>query len=134
MTIIGFRIWTITFGVAPLEVADSHFLSVKNILTDLGLPINSEKLETPNHSVTCLGIQINARNGSISIPDEKLVIGAIKLTRNQLQRLTGKLLYIHRCVKLCRIFLNRILQVLRNTPIRGHRPLPPSFLKRFRMV
>ena len=102
------------------------------------MPINSKKLEPPSHSVTCLGIQINAKDGIISIPDEKLRkikelcnywSSKVTATRNHLQKLTGKPLYIHRCVKPSRIFLNRMLQVLRNTPVRGHKCLPPSFFK-----
>ena len=46
------KIWIITYlddylGVASPEVANSHFLSVKNILAKLGLPINSKKIRTP---------------------------------------------------------------------------------------
>ena len=58
--------------MASPEVANSQFFSVKNILAELGLPINSKKLEPRSHSVTCLGIQINAKDGIISIPDEKV--------------------------------------------------------------
>ena len=123
------KIWIINYlddylGVATPELAESHFMSVKNILADLGLPINSKKLEPPSHSVTCLGILINAKDSIISIPDDKLEnikslcsywSTQVQATRNQLQKLTGKLLYIYRCVKPSHIFLNRILQVLRNT-------------------
>ena len=137
------NIWIINYlddylGVAPPDLAHSHFMSVKNILADLGLPINSKKLEPPNHMVTCLGIQINAKDGVISIPNDKLEniknlcrywSNQVQATRNQLQKLTGKLLYIHRCVKPSHIFLNRILQVLRNTPMKGYTPLPLSFFK-----
>ena len=137
------KIWIINYlddylGVATPELAESHFSSVKNILADLGLPINYKKLEPPSQSVTCLGILINAKDGIISIPDDKLQnikslcsywSTQVQATRNQLQKLTGKLLYIHRCVKPSRIFLNRILQVLRNTPVKGSRPLPLSFYK-----
>ena len=99
--------------MASPEVAESHFLSVKNILADLGLPINSKKLEPPSHSVTCLGIQINAKDSIISIPKDKLRSiknlcsywsTQVQATRNQLQKLTGELLYIHKCVKPSHIF------------------------------
>ena len=63
------KIWVINhlddyIGMASPEVANSQFLSVTNILAELGLPINSKKIKPPNHSVTCLGIQINAKDGS----------------------------------------------------------------------
>ena len=78
----------------PPEVAESHFLSVKNVLADLGLPINSKKLAPPSHSVTYLGIQINVKDGIISIPNDKLEniknlcsywSTQVQATRNQLQ-------------------------------------------------
>ena len=50
-------------------------------------------------------------------------------SRRQLQKLTGKLLYIHRCVRPARLFVNRILGVLRNAPIKGAIRLPQSFFK-----
>ena len=77
------------------------------------------------------------------MPDEKLKNikelcnywkSKITATRNQLQKLTGKLLYRHRCVKPSRIFLNRILQVLPDKPVKGHKCLPPSFFSGFGMV
>ena len=53
--------------------ANSHFLSLKNILEELGLPINKAKSEPPSESITCLGIQINARTCILAIPSVKNV-------------------------------------------------------------
>ena len=50
-------------------------------------------------------------------------------TRNELQKLTGKLLYIHHCVKPARLFLNRILATLRKTPLSDQIQLPTGFYK-----
>ena len=49
--------------------------------------------------------------------------------KNQLQNLVGKLIYIHRCVQPLRLFLNRILTVLLNTPATGVKKLPDMFFK-----
>ena len=122
-------------GVSPPEKASSDFLSLKKLLSYLGLPINFKKLESPAESITCLGIQVNA---TLTIPLQKL--NDIKqickkwtykhcATRNQLQKLTGKLLHIHRCVQPTRLFLNRILSVLRQAPDRGYILLPRGFFK-----
>ena len=43
------------FGGFPPQKAASDFLSLKNLLSYLGLPINSKKLESPAESITCLG-------------------------------------------------------------------------------
>ena len=60
--------------------------------------------------------------GSISIPDEKLTQicdtvkqwqGKCSCTKRQLQSILGLLLYVHKCVKPARVFLNRMLELLR---------------------
>ena len=48
-------------------------------------------------------------------------------TKNQLQKLVGKLIYIHRCVQPARLFINRILTVLCNTI--GANELPDMFFR-----
>ena len=97
-----------------------------------------KKVAQPSNQITCLGIQIDSYTGILKIPDVKLkeVVALCKkwavqthATRNQLQKLTGKLLYIHRCVKHARIFINRILTVLRNTPQKGMIQLPSAFFR-----
>ena len=73
--------------------------------------------------VVCLGILINTIHKTISIPPEKLQ--EIKnicsewqykksCTKTQLQSLLGSLLYVTKCVRPARFFLNRMLQILRD--------------------
>ena len=125
-------------GVAPPTLANSHFQALLNILKYVGLPINMKKVEQPSNQITCLGIQIDSYTGILKIPDAKMkdVVALCKkwavqthATRNQLQKMTGKLLYIHRCVKPAQIFINRILTVLRNTPQKGMIQLPSAFFR-----
>ena len=77
----------------------------------------------PATSVTCLGILVDSVNRTISIPQEKLILitKPCKLwsyntycSKNDLQSLLGLLLYITKCVKPARFFLNRMLQLLRD--------------------
>ena len=134
------HIWTINYlddftGASLAVHANSHFLSLKSILEELGLPINKAKSKPPSESITCLGIQVNVKTGILTIPSEKIKQLCRKwtckthATRNVLQKLTGKLLYIHHCVKPSRLFLNRILATLRKTPLSGHIQLPTDFYK-----
>ena len=72
------HIWTMNYlddfiGASLPAHANSHFLSLKNILEELELPINKAKSEPPSESITCLGIQVNARTGILAIPSEKNV-------------------------------------------------------------
>ena len=50
-------------------------------------------------------------------------------SRKNLQKLVGKLLYLHRCIPTTRLFVNRILWVLRQTPPQGVKKLPSMFYK-----
>ena len=53
----------------------------------------------------------------------------IKATRNQLQKLVGNLLYLHKYIPPARLFTNRILFVLRNAPMSGTVKLNAAFYK-----
>ena len=136
-------IWTCAYlddivGVARPQNAYSAFLSLKNLITSLGLPINEEKVSTPVSKLTCLGIQIDARTGIMSIPQEKLqqIRGLCTLwstkttaTRKELQKLVGHLMYLHKCIQPARLFVNRVLQALRNAPLQGRTSLSAAFYK-----
>ena len=79
--------------------------------------------------------------GTLKIPHEKL--NEIKqlcnlwltkkhASRNDLQKLVGKLIYIHRCVKPARLFINRILKVLCSCPAKGKYSIPIDMFKDIR--
>ena len=55
----------------PDAVSDT-FITLKNLLESLGLPINYKKVSAPTHKITCLGINIDAKQGTLSIPVEKM--------------------------------------------------------------
>ena len=79
-------------------------------------------LVPPSTQVTCLGIVVDTVALSVSIPAEKLsVIKSICVewcakqtcTKKELQSLLGLLLYVAKCIKYARYFLNRMLMLLR---------------------
>ena len=137
------NVWVMAYlddiiGIAPPDTADGAFLTLKKLLQNLGLPINHKKVASPSSQITCLGININAVTGVLSIPDEKLQkIKSLcsnwavkqKATRVQIQKLLGHLLYIHKCIPPARLFTNRILAVLRGAPKTGHIALTEAFHK-----
>ena len=107
------------FGT-PVSVQRSYD-ALYDIMHQLGLTISKSKLITPCTRAVCLGIVVDTVDATLSIPEEKLhqVKNAVHLMVTQgilywqLHSLFGLLLYIHKCVKLARCFLNRMLEVLR---------------------
>ena len=95
-----------------------------NLLQELGLDISAKKLCPLGTKVICLGIMFDTVNRSISIPDHKLQeicqtcdawSDKTIVTKNELQSSFGLLLYITKCVRPARYFLNRMLQLLRDS-------------------
>ena len=108
--------------VAPKSKADAQFATLCELLKDLGLPLNRDKVTPPTKKLGCLGIDIDINTNTMSIAQEKLreiyeaCIQASQkthLSRQAFQSLLGKLIYIHKCVKPSRIFINRILELFR---------------------
>ena len=122
------------FGV-PTDARASYDL-LYDLLQKLGLTVSQKKLVPPATLVTCLGVVINTITGTIAIPTDKLcqICDTVKhwkhrkrCSRRQLQSLLVHLLYIHKCVKPARYFLNRMLNTLRAS--HGHTTitLDPEF-------
>ena len=111
-------------GYSTPDVVRHSYDCLCNILGRLGLTISEKKLVPPSTKAVCLGILIDTTNGTVSIPDEKLrqifnqtIIDwqdKDRCSKHQLQSLLGQLLYIHKCVRPARIFLKRMLELLRH--------------------
>ena len=124
--------------VTHKDQANDAFQYLIHLLTELGLPINPDKLCPPSDSLTCLGITIDVKNHTLSIEDAKIkaiwqecifILNKTYLSRNKFQSLLGKLLYIHKCVKPARIFVNRMLTLFRSHYNHNRIPLNPDFFK-----
>ena len=90
----------------------------------------------PHTEVTCLGIVVDTIHKTISIPPEKLQeihntctqwTAKATCTKKQLQSLLGSLLYITKCINPAQFFLNRMLQVLRESHDASYITLSPQF-------
>ena len=105
----------------PWDIYQSYNTLIQ-LLHELGLDISISKLIEPTTVAICLGIEINAVNRTLKIPIDKLkeiqlicqeYVSKHKVTKRQYQSLLGSLLYITKCVKPARFFLNRMLMLLR---------------------
>ena len=124
------------FTGLPSNIHDSFQFLLK-LLQELGLDISHKKLVAPHTSITCLGIQIDTVSRTLSIPQKKLqdIISLCKswvaktyCSKKALQSLLGSLLYITKCVKPARIFLNRMLALLRLTKNSVNTGIFPRFI------
>lgn len=101
------------------EEAVVHHNRVLELLGYLGLPIAEEKLQTPAGVVEWLGITINARQMTLSIPAKKIseTLDMVKkyrsrrsMSRRELQSVIGKLVHVAKCVPPARLFISRLLE------------------------
>ena len=91
-------------GVCTKSQGQHYFRILYDLITDLGLPVNPDKVNPPAVELTCLGISINIDNSTLAIDKQKLdtfyeeCCNTLKhkyLSRQKFQSLLGKLLYIH---------------------------------------
>ena len=96
---------------------------MNNVLNAVGLSISERKLVCPDRQAVCLGILIDSKRGTLSIPEQKMaqIVQLVKLWSakthcfsDQLQSLLEPLLYLHKCIKPTTCFVNRMLELLRS--------------------
>ena len=125
-------------GIAPAKDAQAQFDYLSDLLTRLGLPMNPDKRVPPSKVLTCLGIQVDIVNSSLSIDQAKLhaihnecfqVANKKYLSKRSFQSLLGKLIYLHKCVIPARTFVNRILQLFRDNFDKKRIHLTTDFFK-----
>ena len=97
-----------------------------------------DKLTPPTKRLTCLGIDFDIENNIMSISKDKLeaiyaecteVSTKTSLLKRKYQSLLGKLLYVQRCVKPARVFINRLLANFRINSHLKTIPLSDDFYK-----
>ena len=107
----------------------------------LGLPLAKQKLQPPSTCVTWLGIEVDTASMELRIPPDRIeaTISLLRswrkkdsCTKTELQSILGKLHFISKCCKPARLFVNRMLETLRNANAHGytqHVPLDSEFQK-----
>jgi hypothetical protein len=115
--------------IVPAHDALRAFQLVNFIITEVGLVTSHEKTVYPSHITTCLGIIINTKNFTLSIPKDKLkaivqmckrYISYNKINKHQIQSLLGNLIYIHKAITPARLFVNRVIALLKVVPDTGN--------------
>ena len=120
----GFQVWNYIddiYACCHVDVAREAFDTLLEVIRNVGLPINYSKVFSPVSRLPIMGIVVDTDEATFSIESAKLNEILIlcytsllrrRFTKHEFQSLLGKLLYISRCVRGARVFLNRILAVL----------------------
>ena len=127
-------------AVLPRVEANIVFQNLCKLLNELDLPLNTSKLTPPTKNVTYLGIDIDVNNSTLSIPQAKLheireecikvsTRKYLKRSKRSYQSLMGKLLYIQKCVRSAKTFINRILALFRKNSTKARIYLDEEFYK-----
>ena len=128
-------------GVADPSASALAYNALGELLHELGLEENTNKACAPSSCQVVLGILINTVEGTVSVPEEKLseIVALVekwqgKSSTNKvnLQSLIGTLQFVTKCVRQSRIFLNRLLETLRDIKKKKVIKLSSSFQKDLR--
>ena len=109
-------------GVEAACRAWESYYSMRDILEELGLKENSSKALPPAQRQIVIGVLFDTINMTMSVTPERVAeIRHLVLfwkdkrtaSRRELQSLVGKLMFISKCVRQSRVFINRIIHMLR---------------------
>ena len=109
-------------GIDLPSCVDTSFDTLSSLLECLGFEISQNQLVKPATCVNCLGILVDTKDFTLSVPPQKLqeilqmcqtLRCRTHCTKHQLQSLLGNLLFVSKCGRSSRFFLNRHLNVLR---------------------
>ena len=120
------------------QVALTALRTLQHIMAELGIVEALHKVCEPSTKMVWLGIEFDSEEMSMAIPKQKMeeimrVLGEWKgrgrATQRELQSVLGLLQFVASVSPPTRIFTNRMLQCLRDTPKRGSETLSLGFRK-----
>ena len=104
--------------------AVSQFYELKQLLSDLGLQESADKAIFPTQIMIFLGVLFNTLTMTMEVTPERLqqILDELKLwnskkkfaSKRKIQSLIGKLQFVAKCVRPGRLFISRMLEVLRS--------------------
>ena len=109
-------------GVSLSNTATADFDALKDLLASLGLQESTDKSCPPLPVMICLGVQLDTNNSTLSVSSERLCeieqlldqwLSKRTATKSALQSLVDKLVFVSKCVHQSRVFIARILALLR---------------------
>ena len=111
-----------TGGAALEEVADAHYKGLLATFERLGLDVAPLKCQAPSYVMIWIGVLFNTLTMSMAIDPERIqeavnmcndFLAASTITLAKLQSFLGKLFHAVKCTVSARVFLSRLLDLLR---------------------
>ena len=111
------------------DMCQNTFDTFQDTCYKLGIALSPDKLEGPSSTITFLGIELDSRNQTISLPSDKLEEILMELhqwssikkcTKRQLLSLIGKLSFAAKCIPAGRIFFRRLIDLSMKVPKLHH--------------
>ena len=108
--------------IGPLSTVGKAYKFLLELLDNLRFPISGSKLEPPTTRCNCLGVIVDTETATLSVPQGKLAevidkcknaLNKASISKQQLQSIIGSLMFVAKCVKPTRYFVNRLLNALR---------------------
>ena len=115
-------------GIEHVSRVWNSYMTLGNLLRDLGVEEAPEKAVEPTDVLEMLGVLFDFSNMTISVTPERLRDIKMELrwwsntqeyTRKQLESLIGRLQFISLCVRPGRVLMNRLWNKLTETPSHG---------------
>ncbi|XP_048587239.1 uncharacterized protein LOC116601447 [Nematostella vectensis] len=109
-------------GVSEASSATSDFEQLGTLLSSLGLIESVSKACPPSSLMLCLGVMVDTNSFTLSVSPERLAELELLLhdwrnsktaRKRELQSLVGKLVFVSKCVRQSRVFISRLLSLLR---------------------
>ncbi|XP_048586681.1 uncharacterized protein LOC116621133 isoform X1 [Nematostella vectensis] len=109
-------------GVSEASSATSDFEQLGTLLSSLGLIESVSKACPPSSLMLCLGVMVDTNSFTLSVSPERLAELELLLhdwrnrktaRKRELQSLVGKLVFVSKCVRRSRVFISRLLSLLR---------------------
>ena len=126
-------------GAEPTQgTAKDALTELQSVMASLGVVEAKHKVHEPSQVMVWLGISYDSVNMTMTIPEPKMeeVMNILqewgaknRATRRELQKLLGLLQFVASVAPPVRVFSNRMLQDLRDTPARGSHGLSLGFRK-----
>ena len=116
-------------GVALPSTAAIAFGDLGDLLFSLGLIESTDKASPPSTRMVCLGVELDTNALTLSVSRERLDelecllahwLTKRTTTKSALQSLVGKLVFVSKCVRQSRVFISRILSLLRTIKFNHH--------------
>ena len=108
----------------PIQI-EASFSLFKRLLNNLNIDQSAEKEVRPTDEITCIGVLVSAKEQLLKVTPDRLQSLWVELhawttprlaTLREVQVLLGKLQFVSACIRPGRLFVSRIINIIKGSP------------------